>query len=193
MAEDAFRGRGEGNRPGPIEIRIPAIPLLTPDSAVAELQREVEIALAAILQKAAGHIKEAAPVGVGGTLGQSFTANPSTRTGGIELAGTTVRDEIYGRVFSSLPYAVIVNDGRNPGPIGRDGIESIGLWVRRKLKLQGEAAERAKWAIATSIRKYGFEGSDFFNTGVAAARPGIEAALASLADNIAEKLTKVAP
>lgn len=197
MAEDAFRGRGEGRlagRPGPIEVRLPDIPLWVPAEALAQLQQALADRLGVALQYAAGAIAEAVgDVGSSdtGALAQSFTAWPATRTGGIELAGTTIREDLVGRVFSSLPYAVVVNDGRRPGPISRAGIDAIGLWAQRKLGLTPAAAERAKWAIAQEIALRGTAGSDFFHKGVTAATPGVQHLLGTLADVITEKLTEV--
>jgi hypothetical protein len=68
------------------------------------------------LQDAAGHISdEAGKFSDTGNLAQSFGADPATSTGGIEVLGADATAGINGRVFSSLPYAVVMEDGRRPG------------------------------------------------------------------------------
>lgn len=195
MAEDAFRGRGEGvsrrARPGAIEIRLPDLPLWTPDAAIAAVQSVLDVAMPAALLLAAGYISEAAAERTdSGALAQSFLASPATQTGGIEVTGTLVRDDFSGRVFSSLPYAVVVNDGRRPGPISRAGIDAIGLWAQRKLGLSEAEADRAKWAIATEIRLRGTAGTDYFTRGVEAASPHIQQVFAGVSAQIVDVLTQ---
>jgi hypothetical protein len=106
------------------------------------------------LQDAAGHISDEAakPQPTPGTW-----PSPSGRTRRPARAaskswGQDATAGINGRVFSSLPYAIVMNDGRRPGaPISREGIDAIGLWAQRKLGLSATKAEHAKFGIAAHM------------------------------------------
>jgi hypothetical protein len=171
-----------------IEVHVPAIPLHVPEQARQLLNSLMVNTLRLALQDAAGKISGEAPVDTGG-LAQSFGADPATDTGGIELLGIDV-DDITGRVFSSLPYAIVMDQGRRPGqPISRAGIDAIGLWARRKLGLSPEQAESAKWAIASAIIERGIPATRFFAKGTTKAIPTIEGLFKALGDAIGQQLT----
>jgi len=172
-----------------IQIILPAIPLWVPDVARQQLGNLVLMSMHLALQEAAGRISDAAPVSEG-ILAQSFGADPATTTGGMEIFGQTPAGDINGRVFSALPYAIVMDQGRRIGaPISRAGIDAIGLWAQRKLGLTATQAEHAKWAIAQSIIKHGFPGTGYFGQGVKAAEPGIQRLFAILGDQITKALT----
>lgn len=174
---------------GTIELTIPPMPLLVPAEAmavVAAIERDyMELAL----QYLAGQVAEKAPKNFG-LLGQSFTANPASSTGGIEiLTGGSVSESLVGRVFSSLPYAIVMEEGRRPGqPISRAGVASIGLWVRRKLQLSGKEAQRVMYAVVWKIRKRGIEAKHFVRAAATASEPKIEGMFREMAAGIAEGL-----
>lgn len=179
------------NTSGTFEFRWPDIPLLVPDQAkavIADVQRET---MMAALSELAGRVSEEAPKNFG-HLAQSFAAMPATATGGIELLdGSRTTTMIEGRVFSSLPYAVVMEEGRQPNrPIGRAGIAGLGLWVRRKLGLSGKEADAATWAIATSIVRKGITGKHFARTAFTKAQGRLQAIFAAAAKGIADGLTK---
>lgn len=184
---------GAGSRQVPdygIVVSLPAIPLWVPDAAKEVLNTLALNTLRLALQEVAGRVSDEAPVD-SGQLAQSFGADPSTSTGGIELLGVDLTTTVSGRVFSSLPYAVVMEEGRRPGaPINRAGIDAIGLWAQRKLGLSAEEADDAKWAIANVIVAQGIEGKRYAETGMAAATPRIEQLFAVLGEEIAVALVK---
>lgn len=172
-----------------ISVVLPAIPLMVPLEARRALNSLAVNTLRLALQTVAGYVSDEAPVD-SGALGQSFGADPATTTGGLELLGVDVMDGVQGRVFSSLPYAVVMNDGRRPGaPISRAGIDAIGLWAQRKLGLSADAAAVAKWAIAQWIVAQGITGTGYFDIGVKRAQPTVDQLFSALAQEIARQLT----
>lgn len=171
-----------------IEVRIPALPIWIPDQARKLINDLTVDTLRLALQTVAGYVSEGAPVD-SGQLAQSFGADPATATGGIELIGQDLT-EVQGRVFSSLPYAIVMEEGRRAGqPISRAGIDAIGLWAQRKLGLSSQEADNAKWAIATHIVAQGIEGKHYFEEGVQRAKPTVEQLFSALAQTIGQRLT----
>jgi len=179
---------GASRRDTGIEVYLPTIPLWVPDDARAEIDALTLDTMRLALHYAAGEISGAAPVD-SGQLAQSFTADPATQTGGIDLAGVDVVAGVTGRVFSSLPYAIVMDQGRRPGsPISRAGIDAIGLWAQRKLGMSADQADRAKWAIASVIVQRGIEGRQFVHEGIQQSRPTIEGMFQALAESVAAAL-----
>lgn len=172
-----------------ITVVLPTIPLMVPAEARRALNDLTVQTLRLALQTVAGFVADEAPTD-SGALGQSFAADPATTTGGIELLGVDVMVGVQGRVFSSLPYAIVMNDGRRPGaPISRAGIDAIGLWAQRKLGLSADAAAVAKWAIATHIVAQGITGTGYFDLGIKRAEPTVTQLFDSLAQAVAQQLT----
>lgn len=185
-------GIGAAGRPAGamvIAVGVPQVPLFYPDAARQSIAKLVLDNLRLALTHVAGHVSDAAPVD-SGNLAQSFGADPATATGGIEVLGTDVVAGVSGRVFSSLPYAIVMEDGRRPGaPINRAGIDAIGLWAQRKLGLSADEAASAKWAIAANIVAHGIDGKQFARLGFESARPGVESMFADLAQAVGAALT----
>ncbi len=177
--------------PSSIDIQLPQIPLFVPDQARRTLQTLIQNSVRLALMEVAGRVSdEAGKFADSGQLAQSFGADPATSTGGIEVIGGNTGD-VVGRVFSSLPYAIVMELGRRAGqPISRSGIDAIGLWAQRKLGLSADDADNVKWAIATNIVANGIEGKHFFADGVAAARPRVEMMFTILGDQLAAALLK---
>jgi hypothetical protein len=172
-----------------IAVGLPAIPLFHPQSARETIAGIVLDTLRLALLDIAGHVSDRAPVD-SGQLAQSFGSDPATPTGGVEITGTDLLAGVSGRVFSSLPYAIVMEEGRRPGaPISLAGIDAIGLWAQRKLGLSAEEAASAKFAIANYIVGHGIEGKRFAEAGFEAARPGVEAMFVDLAASISQALT----
>lgn len=172
-----------------IQVKLPAIPLWLPEQSLAVLNQLTLNTLRLALQTVAGYVSDEAPVD-SGLLAQSFGADPATQTGGIELLGQNTVSGISGRVFSSLPYAIVMDSGRRPGaPISREGIDAIGLWAQRKLGLSADQANRAKWAIAFGIVAQGIQGTGYFERGVNRARPTVEQMFVALGTEITRQLT----
>lgn len=192
MASDAFqaaRALAEAARRGDtsIALNIPEIPLWVEAKQRDVINRLTVGTIRLALAELAGHVSDrAADYSDTGHLAQSFSADPATQEGGIELLGVDVSTGLEGRVFSALPYAVVVDQGRRPGaPISIDGIDAIGLWAQRKLGLSAEEAEHAKYAIANQIVAQGLEGRFFVEAGFDAARPRIEVMFSVLANELA--------
>lgn len=180
---------GLANRPNGISVRLPDIPLWVPQAAREEIAGLCLDTMRLALQYAAGAISGEAPVD-SGQLAQSFTADPATSTGGIELTGVDLVSGVEGRVFSTLPYAVVMDQGRRAGqPISRAGIDAIGLWAQRKLGMSAAEADHAKYAIANVIVARGIEGTQYFAAGVDKAAPTVNQLFAALADTVAQALT----
>lgn len=181
-------GMSLGQRNTGITVRMADIPLWVPDEAKAEIAGLTVDTMRLALQYAAGAISGEAPVD-SGQLAQSFTSDPATSTGGIELTGVDIVSGIEGRVFSTLPYAIVMDQGRRPGqPISRAGIDAIGLWAQRKLGMSSDEADHAKYAIANVIVAQGIEGTQFFQAGADKARPTIDQMFRALADTVAQAL-----
>lgn len=178
------------NTSGTFEVRWPEIPLFVPAQAkqvIATIQRETMLAA---LSELAGRVSEEAPKNFG-LLAQSFASMPATATGGIELlSASRTTTMLEGRVFSSLPYAVVMEEGRRPNrPIGRAGIAGIGLWVRRKLGLSGAEAQSATWAIATTISRKGLPGRFYAKAAFSKAQGRLQSIFRETAKGIADGLT----
>ncbi len=173
-----------------LTLTVPDIPLLAPErarSVLDQIQREyLELGLTVL----AGHVSEAAPRNFG-HLAQSFGANPASSEGGIQILGATERGQLTGRVFSSLPHAIVMDQGRAPGkPISQAGVANINLWVRRKLGLSGKDADRATYAICWAIRRRGIEGRRYAEKGFGAALPEIDQLFTTMAAAIEVGLTE---
>jgi len=175
-----------------IALILPNIPLWVPEASKALLNDLILSTTRLALQTAAGYISdEAGKFSDTGNLAQSFGADPATAEGGIELLGMDATAGINGRVFSSLPYAIVMDQGRRPGsPISREGIDAIGLWAQRKLGLSAEEAASAKFAIATHLVAQGFPGYGYFGDGVNRARPDVERMFKTLSDEISRQLVQ---
>lgn len=195
MAADAFQGaRAQAaaarRRDNAVAVVLPNIPLWVPAEQAALLNQLTRQTVHLALQSAAGYISDEAPVD-SGQLAQSFGADPATSTGGVEILGQDATAGINGRVFSSLPHAIVMDEGRRPGaPISREGIEAIGLWAQRKLGLSAAAAAKAKWGIAAHIVAQGIMGTGYFEQGVDRARPQIEGAFRGLGEAITAGLVR---
>lgn len=183
----ALQAKGYG-----IAVILPAIPLWVPDDAKKELTRLVMNMLRLWLQRTAGRLSDASPVGVTGNLAQSWSADPATDMGGVEIIGVDLDAGITGRISSSLPYAIVMDQGRRPGaPISREGIDAIGYWAQRKLGMSADEANSAKWAIAQVIVAQGIEGKLFVDAVMGQSAPEAERMFADLADDMAAAMAQL--
>lgn len=173
-----------------IAIVLPNIPLWVPEAAKRLINDLTLSTTRLALHDATGYIADAAGHSSDtGHLAQSFGADPATSEGGQEVIGNDVMVGITGRVFSSLPYAIVIDQGRRPGaPISRAGIDAIGLWAQRKLGLSADEANGAKWGIAASIVAQGISGTGYFEEGTNKARPRIQFMFDKLAERISTQL-----
>jgi hypothetical protein len=183
---------GMGTRPDyGIHVILPDIPLYVPTKAREAINTLALNTLRLALNVVAGEVSQAAgEFSDTGHLAQSFTADPATSTGGIEIIGASASSgDFGGRVFSSLPHAIVMEEGRRPGaPISRDGIDAIGLWAQRKLGLSKEESDGAKWAIVYNIVAQGISGKGYFEQGVNRARPTVEGMFQALGAAVAAEL-----
>lgn len=171
-----------------LTLTIPSMPLVVPEEARAVVDTLTRETLDLAMGVLAGHVADKAPKNFG-HLAQSFQSPGVTASGGQEVLGATVFSGLTGRVFSSLPYATVMEDGRRPGfPISRTGMAALALWVRRKLGLHGREARSATWAIAWTIRKRGLAPRRFAAAGFDAAQPEIATLFTALVDGIADGL-----
>jgi len=172
-----------------IEIRHHDVPLFDRAKADAVMVEQARILFDLALQEIAGHISDEAPVGVSGHLAQSWGATPATADGGIEVTGSTL-GSLEGRVFSNLPYAIVIDQGRAPGR-AMPPIDAIMLWAERVLGIRDSddfELEDAAWAIAMSIARKGIQARRFVERGLAAAMPRVDGIFEVLADVIAVAL-----
>jgi hypothetical protein len=171
-------------------ISVPNIPAFEPERARAVINTLTLQTMRLALQEVAGRVSDEAHVFADtGHLAQSFGADPATPDGGIEIDQQL--DSLNGRVFSSLPYALVMEEGRTPGrPINQAGIDAIGLWAQRKLGLSAEEADRAKWGIAFAIVQRGIPGRHYAEKGWTAAQPTIQSLFDALGQAIREGLTR---
>lgn len=115
------------------------------------------------LQDLAGYISDEAPVGVSGSLAQSFAGSAD---GGREITGSSLAD-LTGRIFSSLPHAIVIDQGRTPGA-RMPPPAALETWVRRVLNVGGSEAEvrTVAWLVARSIGRNGIKARHFIEAGV---------------------------
>jgi len=55
------------------------------------------------------------------------------------------------RVFNLRPYSGVIEFGRRPAAVNREGIQKLKTWAKRNLNLNEKQAERAAFAIARSM------------------------------------------
>ena len=167
-----------------VEIRYQDIPLFHGEKARAVMADLGRLHVMLALQAIAGFVSDKAPIGVSGQLAQSFAGDGAM--GGIETFGQTI-DNLGGRVFSSLPYAIVVDQGRTPGA-RMPPAQALALWVERKLGIAPDEAGAVAFLIARSIGKEGIQATHFVEAGLRQAQPTIEGIAASLGEAITAAL-----
>lgn len=170
-----------------ITIRYRDVPVFAPERARRAIFELARTFFELGLQEIAGRISDEAPVGVTGNLAQSFGGS---EFGGQELLGTTI-ESLEGRVFSSLPYAIVIDQGRTPGA-RMPPVDAIALWVERVLGISSEfddaELEDVAFLIARAIARRGIVGRKFVEKGVQQALPTVEGIFQALADAIGNAL-----
>lgn len=176
-------------RTGTFSLTVPGTPLFIPERARAVVNAIAHDYLDLALLEIAGQVSAKAPRNFG-HLAQSFLTHPAGQTGGIEILGGDTAARLSGRVFSSLPQAIVMEEGRRAGaPISRAGQAAILLWVRRKFGLSGKEALSVGYAVMRKIRTQGIEGRHYARAGFQAAKPRVETIFIQLTAAIAEGLT----
>lgn len=174
-----------------LRASIPNIPLLTgtPEQVAASIDTILQTAAHVALTRVGDALAVVAPRD-SGDLVSSFRADPAGTTGGIELTGHSFAEEgIVGRIFSNLPQAVVFENGRLPGSyVNAAGIASLEAWASRKLGLEGAAATRAAFAIATLIHQRGLPGRHYLEAALPLASADIDTIFANAGEAIAALL-----
>jgi hypothetical protein len=142
-----------------LRLKVPDIPLLSPEQSRAVLYREAAGAMQTIVETMAAEVRQRTPVGATGILRASINTRVTT--------GTSLVEAIRGEVFSSsqAPYAPYVEYGTGPhwAPIG-----PLLLWARRVL---GHA--RAAYAVQRAIARRGTRARHMFREGFNAVLPRV--------------------
>lgn len=177
-----------------VEIRHMDVPLFSTERARAVFAQVGRFHFQLAAETIAGYISEEAPVGVSGSLAQSFGSYPATADGGIEVYGNTV-ESLGARVFSSLPHAIVIDQGRAPGA-RMPPVDAIMLWVERVLGIAESddfELEEVAWAIAKSIQRRGITPRNFMEKGVRRALPQVESVFEIMGEAIAIALAGEGP
>lgn len=166
-----------------VELRYRDVPLFSGEKARAVITDLARLHISLALQSIAGFVSDAAPVGVSGQLAQSFAGGG---LGGQEVRGQTF-EHMYGRVFSSLPYALVLDQGRRPGA-RMPPAEALELWVERKLGIPLADVPGVAFLIARSIARKGITARHYVDEGLRNATPTIDGIAASLGQAITAAL-----
>jgi hypothetical protein len=70
------------------------------------------------------------------------------------------------QVFNAQPYSPVIDGGRRPAAVGRSGIVNLERWAHNKLKLTGDAAKAAAWAIAKTLEKRALRAREVMSGGI---------------------------
>lgn len=119
------------------------------------------------------------PKGAHGLLRGSMTAT---------LIGSMRGQEVAGKVFSPLSYAVAVELGTKPHFLGEKGIASLQDWVEAKLGLSGKEARSVTFAIRRKIAVKGTKGAHMFSRAFNDKAPQIQSMFAEAVARIRARL-----
>jgi hypothetical protein len=174
-----------------VQVATAAAPILTgtPEDLMVLVDQVLDELTEAGLRALATAIAAAAPRDTG-ALAESFGFDPAAEVGGLELIGHSDATELVtGRVFSTLPYIEVIEDGRLPGTfVSREGLDALTGWAQRKLGATGPDALRAAFAIATAIERRGLPPQHILEQGIAGAADAIEQLLTEAGAAVAERL-----
>lgn len=162
-----------------VEITYPDVPLFTPLRAKAALTEQARLFFSLALQELAGFVSDEAPVGVSGNLGQSFAS---------DISGTSI-DDLTGRVFSDLPYAIVIDQGREPGA-RMPPVAALIPWVERVLEVGGTESEirQVAFLVARAIGRKGITPRHFVEKGVNKAESRLDAIFGLMAEAMSAAL-----
>ena len=88
-------------------------------------------------------------------------------TGFLLRSGELIDEGDFFSVFYSAPYAQVIDEGRDPGPINP---AVLFTWIRRKLRIPAKEVERVAFLIANKIRARGTKAQPFFSNAIEQAR-----------------------
>ncbi len=145
------------------------------------IQDGVDRFITEVLTLLEGYIEAHTPQGVFGEQG----GLASTIHGEPIALGTPLAMGIVGH---QSPYGDVVEMGRRPGPISREGMEGLRRWVEVKLGVSGKEADRVAFLVGRKIRQKGFAGAHMFELGLYMNEDRIAAIAESCGINIATNL-----
>jgi hypothetical protein len=125
--------------------------------------------------------KELTPVGVNAALRDNIYSQVP------EVLGDTV----IGMMGSTLNYAEAVELGTQPHAVSEAGVLAIEDWVRHKLGIAAEEAQRVAEAVAWKIRMRGTPAVGMFHRALAWNKQQLEQIYAAAAGRIAQRLGEV--
>lgn len=88
-------------------------------------------------------------------------------TGALLRSGEMVDEGEFFSVYYSAPYAQVIDEGRDPGPINP---EVLFRWVRKKLGVAEKEVRSVAFLIARKIRARGTRSQPFFSNAIEQAR-----------------------
>lgn len=173
-----------------VEIRYPDVPLFDKTRARQVLTSKARLFFELALQEIAGFVSDEAPIGVSGNLAQSFAGDLGGSSGGIEIRGSSLED-LEGRVFSSLPYAIVIDQGRAPGA-RMPPADALVPWVKRILNAGGtdEEVRSVAFVVARAIGRKGIKATHFVDAGLLKAMPRVRGIFQILGDALATGLVE---
>ena len=116
------------------------------------MDKEYRGAMTDSIYKLENEIAKNTPVGVTGIL-----------RAGIQGRVVSPYRGRVGVVGAAAKYGDIRERGRRPGPVSREGQESIALWVKRKLQIRNEKELKSvAYLVTRKIRKKGYKGAFMF-------------------------------
>jgi hypothetical protein len=101
----------------------------------------------------------ATPASENGTAG-------AANTGLYRAAWKTVPLLNGARIFNAQSYSPVIDFGRRASKVGRAGIQNLERWAHNKLKLSGDAAKSAAFAIAKTLEKRPLRAREVMSGGV---------------------------
>lgn len=119
--------------------------------------------------------------GAGGLLGSIHSEIPSV------LSNTVI-----GMVGSTMNYAESVELGTRPHPVSDQGVAAIDDWVRHKLGIPAEEAQRVAEAVVWKIRMHGTPAVGMFHRGLAYSQAQLGTIFEVAAGRIGQRLAGAA-
>lgn len=103
--------------------------------------------------------EEAPPASPGGSVG-------AFDTGMYKAAWKSSETADGSRVFNSRPYAGVIEGGRRPSPVSREGQKQLAGWVRRKMGLSESEAKGVAYVIARKMKERPLQARNVLSGGV---------------------------
>lgn len=125
-------------------------------------------------------VAELTPVGVGGASGIK---------GSLQMQEPQVlSDTVLGMMGSALSYTESVEMGTKPHPVSDQGVAAIDDWVRYKLGIPAEEAQRVAEAVVWKIRMRGTPAVGMFHRGLAYSQAQLAGIFEDAAGRIVQRL-----